>query len=225
MEHLQAFALAAGLAWASGVRLYAAIFIVGLLGRLGYVQLPEHLLLLTHNGVLIASAIMLAAEFLADKVPGFDSAWDAIHTFIRIPIGAMLAWGALGEASAETQFVAAILGGAITGGTHLLKAGTRAAINTSPEPFSNWTASFGEDGVLLGGLWLMFAHPLAFLVLLGVFLAFVIWFVPKLLRFLRRIWRKLNSHGGQTQNNDPCGDSLRGGANDAVSRVTPVRAE
>lgn len=192
MEHLQSLALAAGLAWASGVRLYAAIFIVGLLGRLGYVHLPDHLLLLEHNGVLIASAIMLTAEFLADKVPGFDSAWDSIHTFIRIPLGALLAWGAMGSASPETQFVAAILGGAITGGTHLLKAGTRAAINTSPEPFSNWTASFGEDGVLLVGVWLMFAHPLAFLVLLGIFLAFVIWLVPKLLRFLRSIWRKIS---------------------------------
>jgi len=132
MEHLQTLALAAGLAWASGVRMYAAIFIVGLIGRLGYVPLPEHLQLLEHNGVLIASGIMLAAEFLAEKVPGFDSAWDSIHTFIRIPIGAMLAWGAMGDASPETQFVAAILGGAITGGTHLMKAGTRAAINTSP---------------------------------------------------------------------------------------------
>ena len=198
MENLQSLALAAGLAWASGVRLYAAIFVVGLLGRLGYVQLPEHLLLLEHNGVLIASAVMLAAEFLADKVPGFDSAWDSIHTFIRIPLGAMLAWGAMGSASPETQFVAAILGGAITGGTHLLKAGTRAAINTSPEPFSNWIMSFGEDGMLLGGLWLVFQHPLVFLVLLGVFLAFVIWFVPKLLRFLRGVWRKLSGARGHS---------------------------
>jgi len=198
MEHLQSLALAAGLAWASGVRLYAAIFIVGLLGRLGYVHLPEHLLLLQHNGVLIAAGIMLVAEFLADKVPGFDSAWDSIHTFIRIPIGAMLAWGAMSDAGADAQFIAAILGGAITGGTHLLKAGTRAAINTSPEPFSNWTASFGEDGVLFVGLWLMFAHPLAFLVLLGIFLAFVIWFVPKLLRFLRSVWRKLCGEREQT---------------------------
>ena len=198
MEHLQSLALAAGLAWASGVRMYAAIFIVGLLGRFGYVHLPEHLLLLQHDGVLIASGIMLTAEFLADKVPGFDSAWDSIHTFIRIPIGAMLAWGAMGDASPETQFVAAILGGAITGGTHLMKAGTRAAINTSPEPFSNWTMSFGEDGMLLGGLWLMFQHPLVFLVLLGVFLVFVIWFVPKLFRFLRGVWRKLSGQRDPT---------------------------
>jgi hypothetical protein len=191
MGHLQSLALAAGLAWASGVRVYAAIFIVGLLGRLGYVQLPEHLLLLEHNGVLAASGIMLLAEFLADKVPGFDSVWDMIHTFIRIPIGAMLAWGAMSDAGPEAQFVAAILGGAISGGTHLAKMGTRAAINTSPEPFSNWIASFGEDGVLVGGLWLILRHPLLFLVLLAAFLALLIWMVPKLLRCLRRIARGL----------------------------------
>lgn len=194
MEHLQALALAAGLAWASGVRMYAAIFIVGLLGRLGYVHLPEHLQLLEHNGVLIASGIMLLAEFLADKVPGFDSAWDSIHTFIRIPIGAMLAWGAMSDAGPDAQMVAAILGGAITGGTHLAKMSTRAAINTSPEPFSNWTASFGEEGIVLGGLWLVFRHPLVFIVLLMLFLAFVVWLVPKLFRFLRGIWRKLSRY-------------------------------
>jgi len=190
MEHLQSLALAAGLSWASGVRMYAAVFIVGLLGRFGYVHLPEHLQLLEYNGVLIASGIMLFAEFLADKVPGFDSAWDSIHTFIRIPIGAMLAWGALSDAGPEAQFIAAILGGAITGGTHLAKMSARAAINTSPEPFTNWAASFGEDGMLLAGLWLTFRHPLAFLVLLVLFLAFLVWLVPKLVRFLRGVWRK-----------------------------------
>ena len=192
MEQLQSLALAAGLAWASGVRMYAAIFIVGLTGRLGYVHLPEHLQLLQHDGVLIASGIMLLAEFLADKVPGFDTAWDSIHTFIRIPIGAMLAWGAMSDAGADAQMVAAILGGAITGGTHLAKMSTRAAINTSPEPFSNWTASFGEEGAVLGGLWLVFHHPLLFLGLLALFFAFVCWAIPKLWRFLRKVWRKLS---------------------------------
>lgn len=190
MEHLQGVALAAGLAWASGIRLYAAIFIVGLLGRLGFVHLPVHLELLEHNGVLIASGIMLLAEFLADKVPGFDSAWDSIHTFIRIPVGAMLAWGAMGDSAPDVQLAAAILGGFITGGTHAFKMGTRAAINTSPEPFSNWTMSFGEDGLLLGGLWLVFHHPLVFLILLALFLALVAWLVPKLFALLRRLWRR-----------------------------------
>lgn len=197
MEQLQSMALAAGLAWASGIRMYAAVFIVGLLGRLGYVHLPDHLLLLEHDGVLAASGIMLVVEFLADKVPGFDSAWDTVHTFIRIPMGALLAWGAMGDATPDLQFIAALVGGAITGGTHLAKAGARAAINTSPEPFSNWTASFSEEGILLGGLWLVFHHPLAFLVLLAVFLVFLIWLIPKLFRFLRRIWSKLRGYDEQ----------------------------
>jgi hypothetical protein len=191
MDMLQQIALAGGLAWASGIRLYAAVFIVGLLGRLGYVHLPDHLLVLQHSFVLAASGVMLLAEFLADKVPGFDSAWDAIHTVIRIPAGALLAWGAMGDATPALQLAAAILGGAITSGTHLAKAGTRAAINTSPEPLSNWTASFSEDGLLLAGLWLVFLHPLMFLVLLAAFLGLVIWLLPKLFRFLRRLWRRV----------------------------------
>ncbi len=191
MENLQALALAAGLAWASGIRLYAAVFVVGLLGRLGYVQLPEHLQLLEHNWVLGASGFMLLVEFAADKIPAIDSAWDAVHTFIRIPIGAMLAWGAMGNAAPDLQMAAALLGGTIAGGTHLVKMGTRAAINTSPEPFSNWTMSFSEDGILIGGLWLVFHHPLVFLALLAAFLVFAIWLIPKLFRFLAGIWRRL----------------------------------
>ena len=191
MDQLHQIAIAAGLAWASGIRLYAGIFIVGLLGRFGYVHLPTDLLLLQHDFVLAASGIMLVVEFLVDKVPGFDSAWDAIHTFIRIPIGAFLAWGAMGDSAPAVQLAAAIFGGAITGGTHLAKAGTRAAINTSPEPFSNWTASFGEDGALFVGLWLAFHHPIVFLVLLALFFVFVVWALPKLFRFVVRAWRKL----------------------------------
>jgi hypothetical protein len=191
MEQLQQLALAGGLAWASGIRLYATIFIVGLLGRLGYVHLPDSLVLIQHNWVLGASGVMLVADFLADKVPGFDSVWDSIHTFIRIPIGAMLAWGAMGNQGPALQMAAGILGGAIATGTHLTKAGARAAINTSPEPFTNWTASAGEDGVFLGGLWLMFAHPVAFLVLLAGFIVLMIWLLPKVFRYLARVWRKL----------------------------------
>ena len=193
MEHLQALALAGGLAWASGIRLYAAIFIVGLLGRLGYVPLPDHLELLEHNWVLGASGFMLLVEFLADKVPAVDSAWDAIHTFIRIPIGAMLAWGAMGDAAPDVQMAAAILGGAIAGGTHLAKMGTRAAINASPEPFSNWTMSFSEDGILVAGLWLVFRHPLVFLILLAAFFVLLIWLIPKLFRFLAGIRRRFGT--------------------------------
>jgi hypothetical protein len=191
MESLSQLALAGGLAWASGIRLYATILIVGLLGRYGYLHLPEPLLVLQHTWVLVAAGAMTVGEFLADKVPGFDSLWDALHTFIRIPAGAFLAWGALGDATPAAQLAAAIVGGLITGGTHLAKSGSRAAINTSPEPFTNWTASAGEDGLVLGGLFLAIQHPLAFLVALVLFLALVAWLVPKLLRFVARVVRRL----------------------------------
>ncbi|HEY6986556.1 MAG TPA: DUF4126 domain-containing protein [Rhodanobacteraceae bacterium] len=190
MESVSQLALAGSLAWASGIRLYATLFIIGLLGRFDYLHLPQQLLVLQHTWVLMASGIMVLGEFLADKVPGLDSIWDAIHTFIRIPAGAFLAWGAMGDATPAAQVAAAILGGLITGGTHLAKSGGRAAINTSPEPLSNWTASFGEDGLVLGGLFLAITHPLVFLVLLVLFLALVVWLVPKLLRFLMRIFRR-----------------------------------
>ena len=191
MESLSQLSLAAGLAWASGIRLYATIFIVGMLGRFGYLHLPAELLVLEHDWVLMAAGIMVIGEFLADKVPGFDSVWDAIHTFIRIPAGAFLAWGAMGDATPAAQTAAAILGGLITGGTHLAKSGGRAAINTSPEPLSNWAASIGEDGLVLGGLFLAISHPLAFLILLVLFLALVVWIAPKVFRFLARAVRRL----------------------------------
>lgn len=192
MESLSQLALAGGLAWASGIRLYVTVLIVGLLGRYGYLQLPETLQILQHTGVLIAAGVMTLGEFLADKLPGFDSVWDALHTFIRIPAGAFLAWGAMGDATPAVQMAALLVGGAITGGTHLAKSGGRAAINTSPEPLSNWTASAGEDGLVLGGLFLAIQHPAVFLVLLAIFLGFVIWLLPRLFRFLTRVLRRLN---------------------------------
>jgi hypothetical protein len=194
-EAISQLALAGGLAWASGIRLYVTILVVGLLGRYGYLSLPQELLVLQHTWVLVAAGVMAAGEFLADKIPAFDSAWDALHTFIRIPAGAFLAWGAMGDATPAAQFAAAIVGGLVTGGTHFAKSGSRAAINTSPEPFTNWTASAGEDGLVLGGLWLAIAHPLAFLVALLLFLALVAWLLPKLVRFIRRVFRYLTGNG------------------------------
>lgn len=196
MDSLSQLALAGGLAWASGIRLYVTILVVGLLGRYGYLHLPHELLVLQHTWVLVAAGVMAAGEFLADKIPAFDSAWDALHTFIRIPAGALLAWGAMGDATPAAQLAAAIVGGLVTSGTHFAKSGGRAAINTSPEPFTNWTASAGEDGLVLGGLWLAIAHPLAFLVMLAVFLVLVAWLLPKLLRFLARIFRRLFGYRG-----------------------------
>lgn len=186
MDPITQIALAAGLAWGSGLRLYAVVFAAGMLQRFGGVALPGDLSLLAHDWVLWTSGVLLCGEFLADKIPAFDSLWDALHTFIRIPGGMALAGAVFGDQGAATQVVAALLGGGIAAGTHLTKAGTRAAINHSPEPFSNWTASFAEDGLVLAGIWLAWQHPWVFLVLLALFLLLVAWLLPKLWRLLRR---------------------------------------
>jgi len=191
MDPLSNLALSLGLAWASGIRFYAAVFIAGALQRLGYVQLPADLALLSHDWVLVASGVMLLGEFVADKVPAFDSLWDGVQTFVRIPGGMLLAWGAFGDQSPAAQLAVAIAGGAITAGTHLGKAGTRVLINHSPEPFSNWFASFGEDLLVLGGLWLLHAHPLVFLTLLALFVLVLVVVLPKLWRALAWLFRRL----------------------------------
>jgi len=193
MDMIALLSGAAGLAWVSGFRLYLVLFLAGLLGRLGYVPLPSGLSLLTHDWVLAASGIMMSVEFLADKIPLVDSAWDAVHTFIRIPAGAILAAAALGFDNPALTLAAAIAGGAIASGAHLTKSGTRALINTSPEPFSNWGASFAEDGMALGGLWVALAAPLLFLGLLAVFLVIAILLIPKLFRAIRGVLNKLRS--------------------------------
>jgi len=193
MDTLQSVALAAGLAWGSGIRLYAVLFLAGLMARLGYVELPPSLGLLTHPAVLGASGFMFFIEFVADKVPGFDTLWDAVHTFIRIPAGALLAALALADQDPALIFAAAILGGTLASAVHLTKAGSRALINTSPEPFSNWTASLSEDALLLGGLWAAFTHPLVFLAGLAIFLLAALWLVPKIWRGLRVVWRRLRA--------------------------------
>jgi hypothetical protein len=190
---IQSVALAAGLAWGSGIRLYAVLFLAGLMARLGYVELPPSLGLLTHPAVLGASGFMFFIEFFADKVPGFDTLWDAVHTFIRIPAGALLAALALADQDPALILAAAILGGTLASAVHLTKAGSRALINTSPEPFSNWTASFGEEALLLGGLWAAFMHPLAFLAGLAIFLLVALWLLPKIWRGLRVAWRRLHT--------------------------------
>lgn len=191
MDFLQSTALATGLAWASGIRLYGAVFLVGLLARYDVIQLPPGLSLLEDDWVLWVSGILMVGEFLADKIPAFDSVWDALHTFIRIPAGALLAWGVFQDSTPGMQLAAALLGGVITSGTHLTKAGTRALINTSPEPFSNWGASIGEDVTVLGGLYLIWHYPWVFLALLGLFLLVAAWVLPKLWRVLRRLWQRL----------------------------------
>jgi hypothetical protein len=183
---LAELAVALALAWGAGLRAYAVIFAVGLAGALGYVELPGHLDVLQHPIVLAASGFMTLVEFFADKLPWLDSLWDTIHTFIRIPAGAALVAALYGDAGAAVTIAAAILGGTIAAGTHFAKSGTRAAINASPEPFSNWTASLSEDAIVPLGLWLAVAHPIAFFVLLALFVAGAVL-------LLRTIWRGLRA--------------------------------
>lgn len=191
METFQTFALASLLAWASGIRLYMVVFAVGLAGHLGYIDLPQGLHVLQHTWVIGAAGVMLAMEFLVDKIPGLDTIWDAIHTFVRIPAGAFLAAGATGDTLNALTVAAGLLGGTITAGTHFTKAGGRAIINTSPEPVTNWAASFTEDAMVLSSIWLVFWHPAVFVALLVLFLLLVIWLLPKVIRGVRGIFRRL----------------------------------
>jgi hypothetical protein len=187
MDITHTIALTMGLAWASGINLYAALFMLGYLGATGNMDLPPDLQVLSNPLVMFASGFMYCVEFFADKTPGVDSAWDAVHTFIRIPAGALLAAGAVGDVNQAAQLAAAILGGTLAAGTHTLKAGTRVLINTSPEPFSNWTASIAEDVMVFGGLWVALHHPLLYIVLLVLFIAMMIWLLPKLWRAIKRV--------------------------------------
>lgn len=191
MGIVESVALAAGLAWASGMRLYAVLFAAGLLSRLGYLHLPDTLQILQHAWVLGITGSLLVVEFLADKIPAVDSLWDGVQTFIRIPAGAVLAAFALGEADPALMLAAGLLGGTLTAGTHAAKAGSRALINTSPEPFSNLAASFGEEAAVASGLFLAFQYPALFLALLALFVVLLIWLLPKVFRGLRLVFGRL----------------------------------
>lgn len=182
-------ALAAALGWASGLRLYAAVFLAGLAGTVGWIELPPGLQVLQHPAVLGASGLMLFVEFFADKIPIVDSLWDAVHTVIRIPAGAALAAGALGAGSAEMGWIAALLGGGLAATSHATKMTARAAVNTSPEPFSNVAVSLLEDGLVVFMLWLSATHPLLFAAVLGVSVVLAIVLLMMLVKFLRMVVR------------------------------------
>jgi len=187
MGVVETIALTMGVAWASGINLYAAIFVLGYMGGTGNIDLPPDLQVLTEPMVMAAAGFMYCVEFFADKTPGIDTGWDAIHTFIRIPAGAMLAAGAVGDVNQAVELTALILGGALAAGSHFTKAGSRVLINTSPEPFTNWTASIGEDLMVVGGLWTALNHPWLFLLALILFIALMIWLLPRLWRGIKKV--------------------------------------
>lgn len=205
MDIINTIALTMGVAWASGINLYAAIFMLGYLNLTGNITLPPDLQVLSDPLVLAAAGFMYVVEFFADKTPGVDTGWDAIHTFIRIPAGAVLAAGAVGDVSPAAQLAAMIIGGTLAAGSHATKAGSRILINASPEPFSNWTASISEDVLVIVGLWTALHYPILFLVVLVAFIAAMVWLLPRLWRGVKRVFAFLGRLLGVT---GPQGDSF-----------------
>jgi hypothetical protein len=192
MDLAQLAALAAALGWASGIRLYLVVFITGLAGMSGWLPLPSGLQVLQHPAMLAGSGFMLFIEFFADKIPGVDSLWDMVHSVIRVPAGAALAAGVFGADSATMGSVAGLLGGALAATSFATKASTRAAVNTSPEPFSNIAVSLVEDGAVLGMMWLATNYPITFGITLSIVLALSVWLVIKLIKYLKAVYRRIN---------------------------------
>jgi hypothetical protein len=185
-------ALAAALGWAAGIRLYLVVFLTGLAGFMGFIPLPSGLNILQHPAMLMGSGFMVFVEFFADKIPGLDSIWDVIHTVIRVPAGAALAGGVFGADSATMGTVAALLGGTLAATSHATKATTRAAVNTSPEPFSNIIVSFAEEGLVMFMLWLATNHPVIFGITLLIVLVLSVLLIIALWKFLRMVVRKIS---------------------------------
>lgn len=184
-------AMSMGVAWASGINLYAAILMLGYMGSTGNIDLPPDLQVLSDPMVIAAAGFMYCVEFFADKIPGVDSGWDAIHTFIRVPAGAMLAAGAVGDVSSAAGIAAGILGGGMALTTHSFKAGSRVLINTSPEPVTNWTASISEDIAVFAGLWAALNHPTLFVIFMFVFIILMIWLLPKLWKGIKSVFKAI----------------------------------
>ena len=193
MSVLETLSLAMGTAWASGLNLYATIATLGLAGRAGMIQLPPDLQILTDPLVIGMACLMYVIEFFADKVPYVDNGWDVLHTFIRIPAGALLAARAVGDVNPALELAALLAGGTVALAAHGTKATVRLAINVSPEPFSNWFASVGEDLAVLGGIWMIFHHPLLMVVLVIGFTALAAWLIPRLYRLAKRGFQALRA--------------------------------
>jgi hypothetical protein len=191
-------ALSMGMAWASGINLYAALLTLGVLANTGNIALPEQLQIVADPLVVAAAGVMYVVEFFADKIPGVDTGWDALQSFVRIPAGAILAATAIGDVTPAAHLAAAILGGGLAAATHATKAGSRVLINTSPEPVSNWSASIGEDIAVIGGVWTALNHPYVFLGLLLVFILLMAWLLPKLWRGVKLVASRLAALFGRT---------------------------
>lgn len=203
MGTIEALSLAMGTAWTSGINLYATVAALGIAHRMEMIHLPQNLEVLSHPGVIAIACVMYVIEFFADKVPYVDSGWDALHTFIRVPAGAILAAQSLGDLNPALELMALLAGGSVSLVAHGTKATARLAINASPEPFSNWFASVTEDVTVLGSIWLMFNHPILMLVLVLAFLAAVAWLMPKIYRLAKRGFQALREKLRGTKPDQP----------------------
>ena len=179
-----------GSAWLSGINLYAAVLTMGLLQHFNLAHLPGDLNGLSEWWVIILAGALYLVEFIADKIPAVDSAWDAIHTFIRIPAGAILAASAFAHFDSKVRLAALLIGGGVALSSHGMKAATRVAVNASPEPFSNIALSLTEDVVAFGSAVMMVFHPVVILTVVGIAVLFAIWLIPKILRALRRLFQR-----------------------------------
>jgi Domain of unknown function (DUF4126) len=191
MGTVEALSLAMGTAWTSGINLYATVAALGIARQMELIQLPHNLEVLAHPAVIAVACVMYVIEFFADKVPYFDSGWDALHTFIRVPAGAILAARALGDINPALELAAMLAGGSIALAAHGAKATTRLAINASPEPFTNWTASVAEDAAVLGGIWLIFNNPILMVIFVIGFVGLGVWLMPKIFRLAKRGFQAL----------------------------------
>lgn len=186
-----------GFSLAAGVNLYATVALLGLAARYGWVELPSQFRVFDNDAVIGIAIVMYLIEFLADKIPYFDSLWDAIHTVIRPIGGALIAVSTIGEASPTIEGLAALLGGTVAAGAHLSKTSTRAMVNASPEPFSNWFLSLGEDAFAVGLGYLALKHPVAALVVAVIVCGLIVMFLAVIVRTVRRWFRRWFSRGLQ----------------------------
>ncbi len=191
MNLVQLLALSLGAGFSSGLNLYATVATLGLFQRYGLIHLPASLAVLSHPIVIGIAVALYLVEFFADKIPYFDSLWDAIHTFIRPPAAAVLAYAAAGGVAPEWRWAAALLAGGVAFTSHGAKASTRAAVNTSPEPFSNWVLSIGEDLLAVWLTWFATRHPVATLVIVCALVVLCVYLLSRLFRFARRAWARL----------------------------------
>jgi Domain of unknown function (DUF4126) len=191
MDPVETLGLALGAGFSSGLNLYATIATLGLLQRFGVIHLPESLQALSHPWVISIAVVLYVIEFFADKIPYVDTAWDAVHTLIRPPAAAILAYASAGAAPPEWRWGAALLAGGVALTSHGTKASARAAANMSPEPFSNWTLSFGEDVLAVWLTWMASVHPRMTIVVVALLVTLAIFLLFQLFRFLRLALQRL----------------------------------